>query len=96
MENSFVSIQAINSRDDWLRLCRNDLRLSMIATGRCVAISRFSLILVHFFLADDLLDGIISMQALFPLQLLLVDELQAILYPVPEEQSVDHWNLPYT
>ena len=34
------------------------------------------------------------MQTLFPFQILLVNKLQAALYPVPEEQGADNWNLP--
>jgi len=34
------------------------------------------------------------MQTLFPFQVLLVNKLQATLYPVPEEQGADDRNLP--
>jgi hypothetical protein len=44
----------------------------------------------------DLFDSVISMQALFPLQVFFVDELKAALYPVPQKQRVDYRNFSYS
>lgn len=84
-EDALVRIQTVDGHDDWLvPLVGLNLPTVLAPLRGC----RPTLPLVK-----DLLDLVVAMQTLLPLEVLLVDQHLAIFDPVAEPQSVDHWEL---
>lgn len=83
-EDALVRIQTVDRHDDWLiPLVGFNLPAILVAFRGRPALP----------LVEDFLDLVVTVQALLPLEVLLVDEHLAILDPVAEPERVDHWEL---